>query len=232
MQEPYHIKVSLQEYYLLAKSDAWILPDYSEECLICKAPNCAQYLGFYERGAECPLTGFKVPDLPAFRFLCRGKGTRICNHKTFSLLPLMLVPYRRLTLKFMTLAVYLKLNHKLSLFNAMDAIEKQLVDFEDVADFISIAILLEWEKIMRLAFYRFIVMHEFYKSNHDQFVIMKRDLENGLIVFLKMAAEYDSQYINPSIRGPDGLALDFYKSNGGANELAFFLFGTASQHRN
>ena len=85
MQEPYHIKVSLQEYYRLTKSGEWKIPDFSDKCLICGAKDCAEYHGKYERGAICPLTGFEAPDLLALRFLCNDKGLRKkCDHRTFS----------------------------------------------------------------------------------------------------------------------------------------------------
>jgi hypothetical protein len=132
MQEPYHIKVSLQEYNLLFRSGKWELSDFSDKCLICDAVDCARYHSYYERSAICPQTGFQVVDLPVGRFLCRGKNIRKKSaHLTFSLIPLVLVPYRQLTLKLMILALWLRLSEKLSLFTAMDAIEKELVNFEE-----------------------------------------------------------------------------------------------------
>jgi len=230
MQEPYHIEVSLQEYYRLIKSGKWTIPDFSDKCLICGAKDCAEYHGKYERGAICPLTGFEALDLLVLRFLCNDKGLKIkCNHRTFSLLPLVLVPYRQLTLKFMILAVLLRFRKKLSLFNAMDAIENTLVNFEDIANFLSVASQLEWEKMIKSAFRRFVLSD---MSNHKQFSIMKEVPEKGLVAFLEMAVEYKARKANPPIGGPDGLDWDFYHSNGGSNELAPFLFGTASQHRN
>ncbi len=231
MQEPYHIKVSLQEYYRLFKSGEWKIPDFSDKCLICGVADCATYHGNYERRAICPQTDFDVPDLPVGRFLCNAKGMRKnCEHVTFSLLPLVLVPYRQLTLKFMMLALWLRLRGKLSLFAAMDAVEKELVNFDaDVGDFVSIAAQLQWEKLIRAGFYRFFVSGMF---NEAQVALINKTPEKGLIVFLKMAFVYQSQRSDTPIRGPDGLAWDFYKLNGGGNKLAPFLFGTASQHRN
>ncbi len=231
MQEPYHTKVSLQEYYLLFRSGNWELPDFSDKCLICGAADCARYHSYYERRAICPLTGFAVADLQVGRFLCRCKGIRKkCVHVTFSLLPLVLVPYRQLTLKFMILALWLRLSEKLSLFSAMDAIEKELVNFEeDIADFLSIAAQLEWEKMIKAAFSRFVMSR---MCHQERFSIVETAVEKGLISFLKIALEYQSQQSDPPIRGPDALAWDFYQLNGGAGELAPFLFGTASQHRN
>ncbi len=231
VQEPYHIKVSLQIYYLRFRSSNWELPDFLDKCLICGASDCAKYHSYYERRAICPQSGFNVANLPVARFLCRGRGIkRKCNHVTFSLLPLVLVPYRQLGLKFMILAVWLRLSERLSLFAAMDAIEEELVNFEaEIADFVSIAAQLQWEKLIRAALSRFVVSK---LCRQERFSIVADACEKGLISFLKMALQYQSQQSDPAIRGPDALAWDFYHFNGGAKEVAPFLFGTASQHRN
>lgn len=231
VQEPYHIKVSLQIYSLRFRSSNWELPNFSDRCLICGAAACAIYHSYYERRAICPQSGFNVANLPVARFLCRGRGIkRKCNHVTFSLLPLVLVPYRQLSLKFMILAVWLRLSERLSLFAAMDAIEKELVNFEaDIADFVSIAAQLQWEKLIKAALSRFVMSK---LCRQERFSIVADECENGLFSFLKMALQYQSQQSDPAIRGPDALAWDFYHFNGGAKEVAPFLFGTASQHRN
>ena len=230
MQEPYHIKVSLQIYYLLFRSNNWELPDFSDKCLICGAANCATYHSYYERRAICPQSGFNVANFPVARFLCRGIGIeKKCDHVTFSLLPLVLVPYRQLALKFMILALWLRLSEKLSLFAAMDAIEKELVNFEgDIADFVSIAAQLQWEKLIKAALSRF-VMSKLWRE--ERFSMVADACEKGVLSFLKMALEYQCRQSDPTIRGPDALAWDFYHFNGGAKELAPFLFGRASQHR-
>lgn len=229
MQEPYHIKVSLQEYYRLTKSGEWTIPDFSEKCLICGAKDCARYHGTYERAATCPITGFEEPDLVVLRFLCNGKGVKSkCDHGTFSLLPLVLVPYRRLTLRFLVLAVSLRLTQRLSLFDAMNAIENTLINLSDIGGFLSIASQLEWEKMMKLALRRFVISD---MLRQQQFSIVREMPEEGLVAFLQMAIEYRTREADPPIRGPDGLNWDFYHSSGGSTELAPFLFGTASQHR-
>ena len=231
MQEPYHIKVSLQEYYRLFKSGKWRIPNFSDKCLICGVADCAKYHGNYERMAVCPQSGFQAVDLPVARFLCHAKGQRKnCDHVTFSLLPLVLVPYRQLTLKFMILALWLRLRDKLSLFDAMDEIEAALVNFEEyVADFVSIAAQLQWEKMIRAGFYRFVVSGLF---NENPCALIKKAPKKALMTFLKMALAYRSEQSDPPIRGADGLSWDFYQLNGGGLKLCPFLFGTASQHRN
>ena len=67
----------------------------------------------------------------------------------------------------------------------MDAIEEELVNFEnDIAGFVSIAAQLEWEKMIRAGFCRFV---EINMSNQQQVSIMKRAPEKGLFSFWKMA---------------------------------------------
>jgi hypothetical protein len=112
----------------------------------------------------------------------------------------------------------------------MDAIEEELVNFEaDIADFVSIAAQLQWEKLIRAALSRFVMSK---LCRQERFSIVADACEKGLFSFLKMSLQYQSQQSDPAIRGPDALAWDFYHFNGGAKEVAPFLFGTASQHRN
>lgn len=227
MQIPYHIKVSLQEYY--ETFDEWRLPDFSDKCPICGGTNCACYLGYYIRTAICPLTGFLVSDLPVLRFLCSRKGdTLVCDHLTFSLLPLVLVPYRQLTLKFMVLAVFIRVRSHLSLTGVLDAIEDELNHLDDIADFLNISSLISWEQMI-LAGARLLSL-----SRMD--LASKVECEplsgiKGLLPFLKIIIHHQTTIDGLPIRGPDAFAWDFYQQSGGTDQCAPFLFGLASQHR-
>ncbi|MBT9437937.1 MAG: hypothetical protein JRD93_16465 [Deltaproteobacteria bacterium] len=228
IQKPYHIKVSLQEYY--EKFGEWTIPDFSDKCLICGAANCAGYHGHYTRTATCPLTGFSVPGFPVMRFLCQGKGDkRECDHVTFSLLPIELVPFRQLTLKFMVLAVWIRLGRHLSFTGALDAIEEELNSLGDIAEFINISTLMSWERLIRAAFKLFLStdINILCKSQYEKIIAD----ETGLLLFLELLREYKSGNTNNPIRGPDAFAWDFYQQSGGTDQLALFLFGRASQHR-
>ena len=234
IQEPYHIKVSLQIYYELIKSGKWEIPDFSDKCLICSEKDCATYHGCYERGAKCPITVFFADDLPILRYLCHNKGiNRKCNHRTFSLLPLILVPYRQLSLKFIILSLYIRLHQGLTLEKSITVIEKEypsLQNFGDIVTFLSVSAQIEWEKIVMSALALFI-SRDIGIVKKELYVKMKDDPNKGLILFLELAIEYESSHENPSIRGPDSFAWDFYRLSGGADQLAPFLFGTASQQR-
>lgn len=231
MQEPYHIKVSLQEYY--EKFDPNLIPDFSDKCILCGGAGCASYHGYYTRAATCPLTGFSVPDLPVLRFICKNKGDqRKCDHVTFSLLPIMLVPFRQLTLKFMILAVWLRLSKCLSLTEALDIIEKELNSLEDTAQFINVSTLMSWQRLIQTAL-------SLYLSSNISLISLLSEFryeetatnQTGLLLFLEAIKDYKPKNTGASIRGPDAFSRDFYQQSGGAERLAFFLFGMASQHR-
>jgi hypothetical protein len=168
IQEPYHIKVSLQEYY--EKFGEWIIPDFSDECLLCGAADCASYHGHYTRRATCPETGFSVSDFPILRFLCQDKGDKQCDHVTFSLLPIELVPFRQLTLKFMVLAVWIRLSRGTSFTIALDNIEEELNNLADIADFINVSTLMSWERLIKSAFEFFLLLNsnEPFNLQHEE----------------------------------------------------------------
>ena len=233
MQEPYHIKVSLQEYYELFLAGKWEIPDFSKKCLICGATDCATYHGFYERSAIWPAADFHVNNLPVVRYLCHSKGEKkTCHHITFSLLPLVLIPYRQLPIYFIVLALWIRLHHHLGQVKALDVIEKELVNYRDFAFFVNIAAQLEWANLIKAAL-KLILSNDISILDHAQFEIIRcnRGNEEGLLSFLEIVMSYESRYIEPAIRGPDALGWDFYKLKGGADKLAPFLYGTASQHR-
>jgi hypothetical protein len=164
------------------------------------------------------------------RFLCQGKGDkRKCDHVTFSLLPVELVPFRQLTLKFMVLAVWLRLDRHLSFTRALDNIEEELNHLGDIAEFINTSTLMSWVRLIHAAFELFLSTD--IKVCKPQYEKIIAD-ETGLLLFLDFLREYKSGNANNPIRGPDAFAWDFYQQSGGADQLALFLFGRASQHRN
>ncbi|ETR66949.1 MAG: hypothetical protein OMM_12147 [Candidatus Magnetoglobus multicellularis str. Araruama] len=102
------------------------------------------------------------------------------------------------------------------------------INYADIAIFFTVGTLLGWEKMLYAAFNLFIQCD----ANifiEEKGLIMQEDDEFKL--FLEMALQYQSKLTDPHIRGPDGLAIDFYKFNGGAEQLSPFLFGLPSQSR-
>jgi len=228
IQIPYHIKVSLQEYY--EDFDTWPIPDFSEKCPICGGVDCATFLGYYIRIAICPMTGFWAPDLPVLRYRCHDKGdARVCDHVTFSLLPHELVPFRQLSLNFMVRAIWFKVSRRLSYTKALDVIEAELNSLGDIANFINISTMMSWQRMILTALALFISadINMVSKSQYDQ-------LKNtaSLKIFLALLINHQSQISNHPIRGPDQFTWNYYQQSGGSNKNAVFLFGQASQHRN
>jgi len=233
IQIPYHIKVSLQEYY--ENFDTWLIPDFSDKCPICGGIDCATFLGYYIRIAICPLTGFSVPDLPVLRYLCHDKGkARVCDHITFSLLPDELVPFRQLSLDFMVRAIWFKVSRVLSLTRVMDVIEDELNNLGDVADFINISTMMSWQRMILTALALFTC--DLQVMSADVNMVSKSHYEQlqdtgGLKIFLGILINHQSHNSNNLIRGPDAFARDYYRQSGGSKQNAVFLFGRASQHK-
>jgi len=172
-----------------------------------------------------------VSDFPVLRFYCFTKGeTRQCGHVTFSLLPLALVPYRQLTLKFMILAVYLRLTRHLSLYSAMDAICSELINLSDIGDYLNISAQLSWELMVKRGFYLLMVANVDMCGRSPCVKGLDPNKED-ILWFLNACIEYNDSVNSDPIRGPDGFTWDFYCFLSQEMTLPPFLFGTASQHK-
>ncbi len=227
LQIPYHIKVSLQEYY--KNFYKWQIPDFSANCPICGCANCATYHGYYTRTAICPGTGYYIRDLPVLRFICCQKGDApICDHKTFSLLPFMLVPYRQLSLQFMVLAIWIKVSRHLTLTSALDVIEHEFNDLDEIANFINISTVTSWQNMI-LAAFRLIKSTDIDLLSNFRNEQIQGD--EGLLLFFETIIHYDFTINHHPVRGPDAFAWEFYQKSGGPDKCPVFLFGLASQQK-
>lgn len=97
MQLQYNNAIKLTEYTKLVLAEIWKFPNFSDKCPICGARNCAVRIGYYHRWVYIFKLKVKLY-IPVARYLCRRKNkTRSqwkSTHKTFSLLPSQLIPYR------------------------------------------------------------------------------------------------------------------------------------------
>ncbi len=134
-----------------------------------------------------------------------------------------------MTLIFMILAVWIRIERQLSLTNALDAIEDELNNLNDIVEFINISTLMSWERLIKAAFELFISsdINISCKLQYEQVAMT----EAKLLLFLEILMEYKYTSTGKCIRGPDGFTHDFYRQSGTADQLAFFLFGRASQQR-
>jgi hypothetical protein len=214
----------LQGYYNNFYSGKIKIPDYSDQCPVCGKANCACYHGYYIRAAICPIIGFSVDDFPVIRFKCNDSDKpQKDDHVTFSLLPIELVPFRQLSLCFMILSLWLRLNNNASLIKAMDIIEK-FNNLADIGDFICVSNQIAWEKIVGIAFKLFL-SSDIYKTYKIQFSEKTYDNNKELLQFIEFAMTHHLETDGNSIRGPDALAFEYF------NSTNTFLFGIASQHR-
>ena len=94
LQLQYKIDCSLSNYQQLVEHDRWEFPSFEACCQICGAAGCAKFHGFYSR--EVVDEGGKGFEIWIARYLCHRKGeVHPGAHKTFSLLPHVLIPYKR-----------------------------------------------------------------------------------------------------------------------------------------
>jgi len=233
VQIPHNIAVGLATYYFAFWAGKWDIPDFSHECPICGGQDCAVYWGFYTRHAIEPMGGFSVEDFPVMRFRCYRKGgmPRVPD-VTFSLLPLDLIPFRRLSLTFMVAAVLLWLQRRLSREKAEEPIQKELVDMKDAEEVSFTSAWAQWTWYCVL----FQGLLRITKAKAPVLAGLPSEVVAGnqrllLENFLQGAAAYESSRLEQRIRGPDALAGDFYLPHGGEQVRAGFLFGVPSQHR-
>lgn len=79
--------------YIATAKETYNFPDFSDQCPLCGEKKCAVRIGFYYR--KKLVFEFKTyKNVPIARWLCREKGPLKPKHRTFSLLPSALIPYR------------------------------------------------------------------------------------------------------------------------------------------
>ena len=69
-------------------------PSFDSACPLCGRPNCAKFLGNYHRTVVTE-DGTRINNFPVFRYKCTAQRRKPGQHRTFSLLPAPLIPYRR-----------------------------------------------------------------------------------------------------------------------------------------
>lgn len=120
MQVQYKNILSLSEYTNLVLAKIWEFPSFSDKCPICGAKNCAVRIGYYWRWVYIFKLKIKLY-IPVARYLCRGKNKSKSIlksiHKTFSLLPSQIIPYRLLDADSMLYLTDLRFNKEMCLLD-------------------------------------------------------------------------------------------------------------------
>lgn len=228
MQIPYRTKTDLARYYKLTKACRWELPSYRRRCLICGGADCARLLGYYERRVVAPELGLDVPDFRVYRYECQRKGSRLVStHRTFSLLPIQLVPYRRLSLAFMVMAVLECLRSKVSLWDLSSRIERLFVSGEMLTPFLYPRSILIWRCILHQGVLRLLAVGP---ARLGMLIEEGESLDQQLQDMLAgVSCAREGGMVR--IRGPDELAWRYHELLHGERGGGHFLFGTPSQER-
>lgn len=220
----YYQKVKIKNESILDLIDSY---PFRGSCPLCRAANCARFIGCYER-AVIDEEGSHYNDFPVARFLCQGKGqARIVNHKTFSLLHYQLVPYRKYAVTFINKVLWARYIDRMT--------QRALLDY--IADFsdkgheyveLSWSRILSFQKLIKVAIDK-VMTSRYYPQAISQF---QTPCENEQIkAFLLFAAEfYCYKFLYP-IRGPCALCYDFYLTGGSYFRNSYFLLGKPSQFR-
>lgn len=101
-----------------------LIPGFQERCPLCEGSGCAVRHGLYFRQAA-DVSGAVHESFPVPRFLCRRKGPRRPQPRTFSVLPAALVPRRRFSLPLMLWLLGLVLEGGRSVRQALDRLAEE-----------------------------------------------------------------------------------------------------------
>jgi hypothetical protein len=201
-------------------------PDYSLCCPLCEGKNCAVHIGYYYR--KVVVVCFTIfTNVPVARLLCNGKGHKKSPHRTFSLLPHMLVPYHQHDLLSMQAAVDIT-STKTSKTQRLDSMAE--LGHND-------AIIIEdrqmnlFENIFKNANNKLIASGQFQVNSQGEFTIGQLHV---LDAYINSCVNNDTNlFISSAIAPVEQAALDFFYT--AQQHCPFFerlfLFGTPSQKR-
>jgi hypothetical protein len=196
--------------------------DFSYHCPLCGGENCGRFFQYYTREAVDE-NGTYYKELLIARFICLGKGwTKESKGKTFSLLPYQLVPYIKYSIPFILKVLKAKHIKGLSIYKVQEYIdsfggnEYLTIDGDQLLRFKEL-VMEAINRILATGFYT--EVKELFESTWSEL------LEN----FIKFAENFTCSKLDPCIRGPCSLSLDFYLNGGGYRNNAYFLFGIPYQ---
>jgi hypothetical protein len=233
LQIKLYIKETLSEYYEKVKGGKGDISFFLElsldiyaHCPICGGEDCAQFLSYYTREAVDEKGKF-LKDFPIARFKCNRKGTNIkVDHKTFSLLPYQLIPYRKYCIEF-TIEGCKSKNIEGSCLN--DVLDHLAEIAEDDLSLNGNQIL-RMDTIVEEAIDK--VLASGYYPEFEDTVYQDSSGEGRIKDFIEFAEGFECFKQICDIKGPAALGYDFYVSGGGYYKNAHFLFGIPSQFRN
>jgi hypothetical protein len=217
--------ITLSDYFEKISSGNFdFLPSFDDCCPICHAKNCAVRIGFYFRIAVDFETGLIIEALPIVRFLCKRKGKPRIKDRTFSLLPSVLIPYRRLSIKSLMIIV----REKLAAMQRVIEIPGKIINYfapEAVFSF-ETCYIYNYLKIFKNTVSK---LNIFLRKNLKQDVHLTTTTREGLVFAYNFIEKYIDLKTNE--KGANAIDWYYYTKSGGFLKNSQFLFGTPYQHR-
>lgn len=229
MQIPYDPYCDLETYVEgtndKEKRKKWLFPDYKDCCPLCHGKDCPRRHGFYYRRKAHD--GIKYyEDIAIVRYLCHQTGPIKPEHRTFSLLPIQLIPYHQNALKVVCETV--SYQHKTG---ATAEQTKRVIATKGRQDYLSLENnqLLDFKKIFVQAFNKLMTL-----SKLKQQIQQADDYDSSKPIrsMISIIESYNSPFSTIGDSNAEILATDFFANF--QTSCYFdrnFLFGSPSQKR-
>jgi hypothetical protein len=232
LQIKLYIQETLFEYYEKVKGGKGDISSLLElslaiyaHCPICGGKNCPEFLGYYTREAVDEKGRF-FKDLPIARFKCNRKGNNIkVDHKTFSLLPYQLIPYRKYCIEFTIEGCKARNKEGSCVNDALDDLAERAED--DLS--INGSQIQRMDTIAEEAIEK--ILTSGYYPEFEDTIYQHSSGEERIKKFTEFAEGFECLNQICDTQGTAALGYDFYIRGGGYYKNAHFLFGTPSQFR-
>ena len=186
-----------------------------------------QFIGFYHRRVVDEY-GCVMDDFPIARFLCRKKGNPPRgSHRTFSVLPLELIPYTKYSIVFIFKVLRLLYISRMSVMELQTLLSRALCGDIQYIDLSTYAVG-AFKKLLREAILKFFSLGFYTGREHE---LSSVDPPHRAVRLIEFALDFETFKTTPPIRGPTALDYDFYLQGGGYMQNAYFLMGSPSQFR-
>lgn len=233
MQVLLYINETLSQYYNKVKGESRdifsllsLSIDVYSHCPLCGGKDCARFFKYYTREAVDEKGKF-YKDFPIAQFMCYRKGDSIIiEHKTFSLLPYQLIPYRKYSI-FFTIESSKSRNKD---DNSINKVLNHLAEISEDDLPVNGTQIQRMDTIIEEAIDK--ILARGYYAEFEDTIYQQSRVEERMKSFIDFADEFECHKDISDIKGPSALGYDFYLSGGGYYKNAPFLFGTPSQFRN
>jgi hypothetical protein len=187
----------------------------------------AQFIGYYYREV-IDENGRYYKDFPIPRFLIKNPNIfPFVKHKTFSLLPYQLIPYRKYSIFFLITVM----KHRCIDLMTLHKLQEYIFDFSSrTGGYIELSIsrIYSLKRLIDEAITKLLASG--YYSDFER-IFQSESKMDRIRAFINISLDFFCYKVLPPIRGPCALSYDYYLQGGGYLRNHYFLFGTPSQFR-